>query len=230
MAHRAQQRTLAHRSNCSCRDGRNKRSTSRLAVRDRRGADHWRLCSLAPDPCCDQLGFERRHQDPLGGPIGDNPILTKIAAVAVMDKPGSMRVQGSTVRETGSIPPLSSYGTGRHHVGTPGDIISECPGDFVGIHTFAPRTGNFECQPRREWPRKAELRKIHPLILVLVSEQLVGFPRLPSLQLMALASPVEMIRVLARSARTAIVFRITLSRGRMTAAHREQVRMVSATT
>src|SRR5437016_3050867 len=22
---------------------------------------------------------------------------------------------------------------GRHHVGTPGDIISECPGDFVGI-------------------------------------------------------------------------------------------------
>jgi hypothetical protein len=21
----------------------------------------------------------------------------------------------------------------RHHVGTPGDIISECPGDFVGI-------------------------------------------------------------------------------------------------
>src|SRR5439155_6877190 len=27
---------------------------------------------------------------------------------------------------------------GRHHVGTPGDIISECPGDFVGIRTFAP--------------------------------------------------------------------------------------------
>jgi hypothetical protein len=24
---------------------------------------------------------------------------------------------------------------GRHHVGTPGDIISECPGDFVGIRT-----------------------------------------------------------------------------------------------
>jgi hypothetical protein len=22
---------------------------------------------------------------------------------------------------------------GRHYVGTPGDIISECPGDFVGI-------------------------------------------------------------------------------------------------
>jgi hypothetical protein len=22
---------------------------------------------------------------------------------------------------------------GRHHVGTPGDIIAECPGDFVGI-------------------------------------------------------------------------------------------------
>jgi hypothetical protein len=22
---------------------------------------------------------------------------------------------------------------GRHHVGTPGDIISECPGDFVGM-------------------------------------------------------------------------------------------------
>jgi hypothetical protein len=26
-------------------------------------------------------------------------------------------------------------GPGRHHVGTPGDIISECPGDFVGIRT-----------------------------------------------------------------------------------------------
>src|SRR6266566_1187365 len=25
---------------------------------------------------------------------------------------------------------------GRHHVGTPGDIISECPGDFVGIRTL----------------------------------------------------------------------------------------------
>jgi hypothetical protein len=25
---------------------------------------------------------------------------------------------------------------GRHHVGIPGDIISECPGDFVGIRTL----------------------------------------------------------------------------------------------
>jgi hypothetical protein len=24
---------------------------------------------------------------------------------------------------------------GRHHLGTPGDIISECPGDFVGIRS-----------------------------------------------------------------------------------------------
>jgi hypothetical protein len=24
---------------------------------------------------------------------------------------------------------------GRHHLGAPGDIISECPGDFVGIRT-----------------------------------------------------------------------------------------------
>jgi hypothetical protein len=31
---------------------------------------------------------------------------------------------------------------GRHHVGIPGDIISECPGDFVGIRTsiFSPST------------------------------------------------------------------------------------------
>jgi hypothetical protein len=27
-------------------------------------------------------------------------------------------------------------GPGRHHVGTPGDIISECPGDFVGIRIY----------------------------------------------------------------------------------------------
>src|SRR5205814_1134566 len=27
---------------------------------------------------------------------------------------------------------------GRHHVGTPGDIISECPGDFVGIRSLVP--------------------------------------------------------------------------------------------
>src|SRR5207237_10938763 len=26
---------------------------------------------------------------------------------------------------------------GRHHVGTPGDIISECPGDFVGIRRMS---------------------------------------------------------------------------------------------
>jgi hypothetical protein len=26
---------------------------------------------------------------------------------------------------------------GRHYVGTPGDIISECPGDFFGIRTLA---------------------------------------------------------------------------------------------
>jgi hypothetical protein len=28
---------------------------------------------------------------------------------------------------------------GRHHVGTPGDIISECPGDFVGIRMMIAR-------------------------------------------------------------------------------------------
>jgi hypothetical protein len=28
---------------------------------------------------------------------------------------------------------------GRHHVGTPGDIISECPGDFIGIRIAALR-------------------------------------------------------------------------------------------
>jgi hypothetical protein len=25
---------------------------------------------------------------------------------------------------------------GRHHVGAPGDIISECPGDFIGIRSL----------------------------------------------------------------------------------------------
>jgi hypothetical protein len=28
---------------------------------------------------------------------------------------------------------------GRHHVGTPGDIISECLGDFVGIRSYLER-------------------------------------------------------------------------------------------
>jgi hypothetical protein len=32
---------------------------------------------------------------------------------------------------------------GRHLVGTPGDIISECPGDFVGIRTPSPNEGEF---------------------------------------------------------------------------------------
>jgi hypothetical protein len=27
---------------------------------------------------------------------------------------------------------------GRHHLGTLGEIISECPGDFVGIRTRSP--------------------------------------------------------------------------------------------
>ena len=31
-------------------------------------------------------------------------------------------------------------GPGRHHVGTPGDITSECPGDFVEIRTLEERT------------------------------------------------------------------------------------------
>src|SRR5437867_4711263 len=31
--------------------------------------------------------------------------------------------------------PMQTGPPGRHHVGTPGDIISECPGDFVGIRT-----------------------------------------------------------------------------------------------
>jgi hypothetical protein len=29
-------------------------------------------------------------------------------------------------------------GPGRHHVGTPGGIISECPGDIIGIRTSIP--------------------------------------------------------------------------------------------
>jgi hypothetical protein len=33
---------------------------------------------------------------------------------------------------------------GRHHVGTPGDIISECPGDFVGIRTLERATDGSE--------------------------------------------------------------------------------------
>jgi hypothetical protein len=32
------------------------------------------------------------------------------------------------------IPRQRGTRPGRHHVGIPGDIISECPGDFVGIH------------------------------------------------------------------------------------------------
>jgi hypothetical protein len=37
---------------------------------------------------------------------------------------------------------ISQRGTepGRHHVGTPGDIISECLGGFVGIRTLQPQT------------------------------------------------------------------------------------------
>jgi hypothetical protein len=30
-------------------------------------------------------------------------------------------------------------GPGRHHVGTPGDIISECLGDFIGIRSLRAR-------------------------------------------------------------------------------------------
>jgi hypothetical protein len=32
---------------------------------------------------------------------------------------------------------------GRHHVGIPGDIISECPGDFIGIRRHMPGKGGF---------------------------------------------------------------------------------------
>jgi hypothetical protein len=41
-------------------------------------------------------------------------------------------------------------GPGRHHVGTPGDIISECPGDFVGIRNLVgageQRRGHFDAK------------------------------------------------------------------------------------
>jgi hypothetical protein len=33
-------------------------------------------------------------------------------------------------------------GPGRHHVGTPGDIISECPGDFIGIRRLKDRAAD----------------------------------------------------------------------------------------
>jgi hypothetical protein len=37
---------------------------------------------------------------------------------------------------------------GRHHVGTPGDIVSECPGDFVGIRKPASRPPSVRiCEP-----------------------------------------------------------------------------------
>ena len=40
------------------------------------------------------------------------------------------------IRQRGTGPRATSCrNTGRHHVGTPGDIISECPGDFIGIRT-----------------------------------------------------------------------------------------------
>src|SRR5947209_12775767 len=58
--------------------------------------------------------------------------------------------QGGTARAPTSHPRIDRRATeceklsaseapdpGRHHVGTPGDIISECPGDFVGIRTLA---------------------------------------------------------------------------------------------
>jgi hypothetical protein len=40
---------------------------------------------------------------------------------------------------------------GRHHIGTPGDIISECLGNFVGIRTIRhpQRRGVSACRPDR---------------------------------------------------------------------------------
>jgi hypothetical protein len=45
------------------------------------------------------------------------------------------------IRQRGTAP-------GRHHVGIPGDIISECPGDFVGIRTLV---GRFAAAARRSY-------------------------------------------------------------------------------
>jgi hypothetical protein len=39
---------------------------------------------------------------------------------------------------------------GRHHVGTPGDIISECPGDFVGIRTVHYLGIRLACEIKRK--------------------------------------------------------------------------------
>jgi hypothetical protein len=44
-------------------------------------------------------------------------------------------IQGltTTAAECKKLSASEAPDPGRHHVGTPGDIISECPGDFVGI-------------------------------------------------------------------------------------------------
>jgi hypothetical protein len=40
------------------------------------------------------------------------------------------------IAECQKLPASEAPDPGRYHVGTPGDIISECPGDFVGIRTL----------------------------------------------------------------------------------------------
>jgi len=48
---------------------------------------------------------------------------------------------------------------GRYHVGTPGDIISECPGDFIGIRTKC-ECADTACGPIIEEVKRATAK--HP--------------------------------------------------------------------
>ena len=49
--------------------------------------------------------------------------------------PEWLQSQGLTIPQPDATnyPPSEAPDPGRHHVGIPGDIISECPGDFIGI-------------------------------------------------------------------------------------------------
>jgi hypothetical protein len=64
--------------------------------------------------------------------------LSGARSLAACSTPSSGLLQALTAPQLNAKDLFRQRGTGpgRHHVGTPGDIISECPGDFVGIRTL----------------------------------------------------------------------------------------------
>jgi hypothetical protein len=87
-------------------------------------------------------GPERRRSSPLSTEIASHDRAAARPTVTRRRQPATITphqgIQGLTApaAECKKLSASEAPDPERHHVGTPGGIISECPGDFIGIRSF----------------------------------------------------------------------------------------------